>query len=330
MGRTGLKVSEIGLGCNPLGGHVGEKEALIILDAALDRGITLFDTADIYFKGRCEEVVGKALKNWPRDKVVVISKVGGRMGYHANSGGLSRVHVMQAVDDSLRRLQTDYVDIYMAHFPSPETHIEETLRTFDDIVRGGKARYIGCSNFPAWRICKALWISSEQKIARFDCVQSRYNIVTRAVEQEVFPLCESEQIGVIAYNVLAGGLLTGKYSRNGPAPEGTRFGRLDLGQRYKTRYWYDRNFEALEKLRVIGQQYGHTLPQIALSWALNKPPVTCAIVGATSVEQLDHNLSALELSMSPAEMKACDDIWELTLPPGWSLQMGLDSLLPRS
>ena len=321
LGRTGLKVSEMALGCASFGGPADEKASIEILDRALGGGITLFDTSNIYQGGRSEEILGKAMKGWQRDKVVIATKVGGKTGEGCYDAGLSRKHIMTSIEESLRRLQTDYIDIYQAHWPDQSTPIDETLYTFDSLVRAGKVRYVGCSNYTAWELCKALWTSSENKLTRFDCVQPRYNLITRWIEYDLIPLCVNEGIGLITYNPLAGGFLTGKYHREGPPLEESRFGG-ELGGIYRRRYWYERNFEAVEKLSSIVRDFGHTLPQVALAWVLHNQAISSVIIGVNSIDQLMANLSCLDITMPQEELDALEQVWEDMLPAGWFFQMG--------
>ena len=210
VGRTGLKVSAIGMGTGFFGSHTNEADAMKIMDVAFEKGINLFDTANSYTGGKSEEIVGKALKN-KRHAVVLATKVANRQGPGPNDLGLSRKHIMRAVEESLRRLDTDYIDIYYAHTPDYTTPIEETLRAFDNLVQQGKVRYIACSNFHAWQLIKALWVSDLYNLARFVCIQTPYNLITRDIEYELLPCCDSEGVGVTVYNPLAAGLLTGKH-----------------------------------------------------------------------------------------------------------------------
>lgn len=305
MGRTGLKVSVICLGTMLFGDQVNEETARAIVDTCWEAGVNFFDTADVYVQGRSEEVLGRLLKG-RRHQAVIATKVQGVMGQGPNDRGLSRAHIMQAVEASLRRLQTDYIDLYQTHWPDYDTPLEETLRALDDLVRQGKVRYVGCSNYPAWYLCKSLWISDVRNLVRFDCAQPRYNLLDRAIEGELLPLCAEEGIGVIPYNPLAGGFLTGKYKRGQPPPEDTRFARRkDL---YVPRYWQDSNFDAVEKLVDAAQRYGKTPPQLALAWLLHNPVITAPIVGASRPSQIEETLQAVDMTLSEEELAACDGI----------------------
>lgn len=301
LGRTGLKVSALCLGTMTFGNQTDQDEAFGIMDRALDAGVFFFDTADVYpvvptpeTWGRTEEIIG----NWlaargARNRIVLASKARAKVGPGANDGGLSRKHLLAAVDDSLRRLQTDYLDLYQVHSFDPETPLDETLRALDDIVRSGRARYIGCSNFAAWQLGKALWTSDMLKLARFDVIQPRYNLLDRAIERELLPLCADQQVGVIPYSPLAGGLLTGKYGRgNEPDPR----------SRY---YLFGREaqvtpavLDAVDGLGALARENGMTVAQLAIAWLLANPVVTSPIVGATRAAQLDETLKAADLTLS--------------------------------
>jgi len=313
LGRAGLKVSEICLGTMTFGDQVGETEAINIMRSATAAGVNFFDTADMYVGGKSEQIVGKALKG-ERDSVVLASKVGNRMGPGANDIGLSRKHIMRAIEDSLRRLETDYLDLYYVHLPDYDTPIEETLHALDDLVHQGKVRYIACSNFRAWQLCKALWVSDVHNLARFDCIQSPYNLLTRDIEYELLPLCASEGVGVSVYNPLAGGLLTGKHDPTKPPAKGTRFTLENLGPMYYERYWSASNFEAVAHLKEIANERGRNLIQFSLAWILSNETITSAICGASSVKQLEQNLGATEVRLSPEELAACDGVWQQLRP----------------
>ena len=311
MGRTGLKISEITLGTMIFGQQVDEAESIKIIDLALEKGINSFDTADGYAGGRSEEIVGKALKN-KRHVVVLASKVASKQGPGPNDAGLSREHILQAVENSLRRLGTDYLDIYYAHHPDNTTPIEETLRAFDTLVRQGKVRYAACSNYRAGQLVRALAVSEQRNLARFDCIQTVYSLITRDIEAELLPTCADEGVGVVVYNPLAGGLLTGKHNGNQPPTADTRFGQNPM---YLERYWSPINFKAVEHLKQIAAAYNRKPAQFALAWVLGNPGIASAIVGASSAAQLAENLGALDVKLSPDETKACDDVWLELRPP---------------
>jgi aryl-alcohol dehydrogenase-like predicted oxidoreductase len=311
LGRTGLKVSAIGLGCMMFGQQVNEDDAIKIMDVAVDKGINLFDTAEGYNEGRSEECVGKAIKN-KRHAVVLATKVFSSQGTGPNDSGLSREHILRAVEDSLKRLGTDYIDLYYAHKPDYDTPIEETLRAFDTLIQQGKVRYVACSNYYVWQLVKALGISEHYNLARFDCIQSPYNLITRDIETELLPCCASEGIGVTVYHPLAAGLLTGKHDPSKSPANNTRFG---MNRGYYERYWSPINFQAIARLKQIADSHNQSLAQFSIAWILNNPVISSAIVGATSTRQLEENIGAMELKITADEIKACDDIWLELRPP---------------
>lgn len=315
LGNTGLKVSEICLGTMTFGGQCDEKTSLAILDRATDRGVFFLDTADAYpvpptpeTAGRTEEILGRWLKG-RRDCFVLASKCRIRVGHGANDEGLSRRHILKACEDSLRRLQTDYIDLYQTHTTDPQTPREETLRALDDLVRQGKVRYLGCSNTPAWEIALCLGISDRHGWNRFVCVQPRYNLLWREIESELLPLCRDQGLGVIAYNPLAGGLLTGKYLGKTEPIAGSRFTLGKTGELYRERYWHQAQHEAVARLHAFFQQRGKALTQVAVAWVLQQPGLTCAIVGASRPEQLDASLAAVDLQLDAEELAACHAAW---------------------
>jgi aryl-alcohol dehydrogenase-like predicted oxidoreductase len=316
MGRTGLKISEICLGTMTFGKQSDEGTAFAIMDVAADCGVNFLDTADIYpvppslaLVGRTEEIVGKWLKG-KRDQFIIATKCGNRTGGKPNDSGLSRKHILEAIEASLRRLQTDFVDIYFAHLPDPETPIEETLRALEDLVRSGKARYLGCSNFTAWQIAKSLWTSDKLGFSRFDVVQPRYNLLYREIENEILPLCRDQALGVVPFNPLAAGFLTGKYQKGLEPPDNTRFGLFrEPDSLYRERYWKDHHFRAVEDLQRFFEPRKRLLIHVALAWVLSRPEVTSAIVGASRPEQLKETLSGLEVQLDEEEMKFCDSLW---------------------
>jgi aryl-alcohol dehydrogenase-like predicted oxidoreductase len=319
LGRTGLRVSEICMGTMTFGSQADEEAAHAILDRALDAGVNFVDTADVYpvpptieTAGRTEEIVGRWLRG-KRSRVVVATKCRGRVGPGPNDEGLSRAHILDAVEASLRRLQTDYIDLYQVHAPDADTPLEETLQALDDLVRWGKVRYLGCSNFEAWRLYKSLWVSGRLHLARFDCVQPRYNLLHREIERDLLPVCAEEGIGVIAYNPLAGGFLTGKYRRDEPPPEGTRFALGGgSGSLYRNRYWHARLFDAVDRVKEVAGSCGVTPAQVSVAWLLQQPAVTSAIIGATRREQVEETLKGTELTLDAAAMEALSAI----APPG--------------
>ncbi len=318
MGNTGLKVSEVCLGTMTFGHQCDAKTSFAILDRAAAAGVTFLDTADAYpvpptpeTAGRTEEIVGKWLEG-KRDRFVLATKCRLRVGPGANDEGLSRRHVLRAAEASLRRLRTDYLDLYQAHFPDPDTPLEETLRAFDDLVRQGKVRYVGCSNYPAWQVALGLGLSARLGLARFDCVQPRYNLLYREIEAELLPLCRDQGVGVIVYNPLAGGFLSGKYRSLEPVP-GTRFALGKTGELYRERYWHQAQLDAVERLGRFFEPRGQSLVRVAVAWVLAQAGVTAAIVGASRPEQLDESLAAVEVTLDAEAREACNLAW-LSLP----------------
>jgi len=313
LGRTGLKVTEVCLGTMTFGHQSDEPTAFAIMDEALARGINFIDTADVYpvpvaleTVGRSEEIVGRWLVG-KRDDIILASKCRHPMGRRPNDAGLSRKHIFEAINASLRRLQTDYLDLYQVHAPDPDTPIDETLSALETIVQSGKARYVGCSNFKAWELAKALWTSDKLGLARFDSVQPRYNLLARDIEAEMLPLCLDQGVGVIAYNPLAGGLLTGKHQRDQPPAENTRF--AIAGKPYRERYWNDANFAAVERLKEFFAARGKALTHVAIAWILRQPAVTSAILGATSAAQLNDSLKAVDTAIDDEEMAQLNRVW---------------------
>jgi aryl-alcohol dehydrogenase-like predicted oxidoreductase len=297
LGNTGLSVSAIDLGCMTFGREIDEAAARPIIQRALDAGINFFDTADVYGQGASEEIVGRALKD-VRDKIVLATKFFGKMGEAPNDQGASRYHIMSSIDASLRRLQTDHIDLYQIHHFDPSTPLEETLRALDDLVRAGKVRYVGCSNYAAWQVVRALRVSAREHLAKFVSVQPRYNLVFREPETELLPMCESEGLGVIPYSPLAGGFLTGKYARGAPIPPDTRLATAPF---YQDIYVKDKNFRVVEALDRYAIKRGVPKEQLALAWVMAHPSVTAPIVGARTVAQLETALAALELHMTSEE-----------------------------
>ena len=302
MSRICLGTMTFGLQCDEAASHA-------ILDRAVDGGITFLDTSDVYplggslaTVGRTEEILGRWLED-KRHGFVVATKVFGAMSDKPWDRGLSRKHILDAIDGSLRRLRTDYVDLYQCHHPDPETPMDETLRAMDDVVRAGKARYVGCSNYHAWQVARALGRSEVMGVVRFDSVQPRYNLLFRQIERELLPLCREEGIGVIPYNPLAGGFLTGKHRRDAGPTAGTRFTLGNAGPRYQERYWHEREFETVEALRPLAKEAGMSMTELAIAWTLANPVITSPIVGASRPDQLDDVLRATEKPLA-ADLKA--------------------------
>jgi aryl-alcohol dehydrogenase-like predicted oxidoreductase len=314
LGRTGLKVSEICLGTMTFGSLPGmrrapgcdEETSLAILNAYLDQGGNFIDTADGYADGRSEEIVGKGLKG-RRDDVVLATKVFFPFGAGANRKGLSRKHILEGIEGSLRRLQTDYLDLYQVHCFDTHTPLEETLAALDVLVRQGKVRYLGCSNFGAWQLAKALGVSALHGYARFDCLQPQYSLVCRPIEREILPLCRAEGVGIIAWSPLGGGFLSGKYRSGEGAPQGSRLADSDPSLRsWVERLFTERNFGILRALEEASARLGKALSQVAVAWLLAMPGVTSAIIGARNLPQLHENLGAGGWDFPSEEWKKLD------------------------
>lgn len=312
LGRTGLKVSSICMGTMQFGWSTDEPTAHAVMSRAVELGINFFDTADVYtrwIEGSSGGISETYIGNWlasgavQRDEVVIATKVRGKMGEGPNDKGLSRYHIMNAVEASLRRLRTDYIDLYQTHSPDHETPLDETLRAMDDLVRSGKVRYVGCSNYPAWLLAKSLWISDIHKLARYDSLQPHYSYVYRAeFERELQPLCLDQGVGVIPYSPLGAGFLTGKYRRDGSLPESKRAGTV------QQRYMNERGFAAVDKLEEVGRASGVTIAQTAIAWVLANPAVTSAIIGATSIAQLEDTIKGADVTLSAEDKAALDAV----------------------
>lgn len=306
FGRTGLKVSKLGLGCGGFGGvgsepslfGRGEDEAMAfaIMDRALDLGINYFDTADSYGGGRSEEMIGRWLRSrGRRDQVVLSTKVFNRMGPGPNDSGLSRRHIMQAVEDSLRRLQTDWLDLYVTHEVDPSTPLEETLGALDGLVRQGKVRYVGASNIEAWRLTKALWISDRHDVARYEGVQNQYNLLNRGIEAEIVPLAEDQGLAVTPFSPLAGGFLTGKYTLDASYPPGSR---MTLRPQPYGSLLTTATFRAIDALRAEAAQWDVSTGALALAWVHSHPRVTAALIGPRSPEQFAPAQESLQVVLT--------------------------------
>jgi 1-deoxyxylulose-5-phosphate synthase len=316
FGRSGLPVSRLCLGTMTFGLQCDEAQSGAILDAAAAGGIDFLDTADVYpvggdlgTVGRTEEILGRWLAG-KRRSFVVATKCFGRMGPLPWDQGMSRKHILDAIDASLRRLRTDYVDIYQLHSHDPASPLDEALEALDRIVQSGKTRYAGVSNWPAYRIARGIGRTEVKGLARLASAQPRYNLLFRSFERDLLPLCQEEGIAVIPYNPLAGGLLTGKHVRTEAPPAGTRFTLGSAGAAYQARYWHDRQFETIEALRGIAGEAGMSLATLAVAWVLANPAVTAPIIGASRPEQLADSLAAVTMPLSP-ELKARLD--ELTM-----------------
>ena len=313
LGRTGLKVSPLCMGTMQFGWSLNEAESHMVLSAAHGSGINFFDTADVYSKwvegnagGVSESIIGSWMKQnrIPRHQVVLATKVRGDMGRAPNDEGLSRLHIMNAVDASLRRLQTDYIDLYQSHWTDEDTPIEETMRAFDDLVKQGKVRYVGASNYAAWELMQALWVSDKYDLARYDSLQPHYNLIYREeFERELRDVCKTYGIGVIPYSPLAGGFLTGKYRKNAPLPESKR-------AEGRKRAMTEQNFNLLFELEALATPRKVSIAQIALAWILADPVITSPIIGATSIDQLDENFGALNVKLTEDELARLNKMTE--------------------
>jgi 1-deoxyxylulose-5-phosphate synthase len=317
LGRTGLRVPPICLGTMTFGLQCDETTSFAILDRAFEGGVDFIDTADVYplggdltTVGRTEEIVGRWMRDrGSRDRVVLATKCAGRVGPGPNDGGLSRYHIQRAVEASLRRLGTDVIDLYQVHAFDPHVPVDETLRALDDLVRAGKVRYVGCSNYPAWRLGQALATSARLGIGRYETVQPRYNLLYRDIETDLLPLCRSESLGVIVYNPLAGGFLSGKYAKGTEPQAGTRFTLGNAARIYQQRYWNGAQFDAVAALRAVVDTRGQSLASIAVAWVLAQPGITSAIVGASEPSQLEETLAAAGLQFDQELRDACDAAW---------------------
>lgn len=304
LGRSGLRVSEIGLGGNNFGGRADEETSISIINRALELGINLIDTANTYTQGRSEELVGKAVKG-KRSQVVIATKFG-----YPNSAGPteqrgSRNHLMKAVEASLRRLGTEYLDLYYYHYPDPETPIEETLCALDDLVRVGKVRYLGCSNFTAWQLCEALWTSRFHHLEPFIAVQSKYSLLDRSIERELVPCCQTYGTGVVPWGPLASGFLTGKYRRGQEVPPGARLANPPSIYRD---ILTEANFDKLAKLEAFARERGHRVGELAIAWLLSHPWLGSVIAGAMNLEQLSDNVTAASWKLSAEDLAQLDQV----------------------
>ena len=318
MGRTGLKVSEVCLGTMTFGHGTDERASEEIVDLAFDSGVNFFDTANTYGDGASEVLLGNALKGRRRDAVVA-TKVFNPFGPGPNDSGMSRVHIMNAVEDSLRRLQTDYLDLYYIHHVDTQTPLEEMLRALDDLVRQGKVRYTACSNYEAWRLMEALWISDSEGWARFDCYQPQYSLVVRDIEEELIPVCELKGLGVVVWSPLGGGFLSGKYR---PGQRSVTGSRSEEGWAYPERYFADCADDSLAALLDMAESTGHSPAQVALRWVLEQPSITSVIIGARTVEQARDNIMAGSFCLKDEHVQRLNAV--SALPPRYPRAMEQD------
>lgn len=307
LGKTDLRVSRLSMGAMTFGGQVQEADAIRMVDACLEKGINFFDTANVYNRGQSEIILGRALKG-RRHKVVLATKARGKMGDEPDEVGLKRPAIRKAIDESLKRLGTDYVDLYYLHQPDWDTPIAETLAAMDELVREGKVRYPATSNYASWQVLQMLWLSENRGFVPPTVSQQMYNLLARGIEQEYLAFCKEFGIAVIAYNPLAGGLLTGKYSSPESPHDGTRF---DNNKMYQDRYWHPQYFESLAELAAIAERAGLSIVALAFRWLLTQPAVDSVILGATSLAQLEENFKACEgPPLSPEIMDQCDAVWQ--------------------
>jgi len=314
LGRSGLQVSRLCLGTMTFGLQSDEATGEAVMDKAVEAGVDFFDTSDAYplggdlaSRGRTEEIIGRWMVG-KRDRIILATKCFVPMGPSPMDGGNSRKHIMSAVEGSLRRLQTDYIDLYQLHGYDKNTPIDETLSALDDLVHSGKVRYVGCSNFLTYQLVRAVGRSEALRLARFDSVQPRYNLLFRQIEREMLPFCEEDGVGVIPYNPIAGGLLSGKHNRSAAPPEGSRFTLGNAGSMYQDRYWHEREFDTVEALRKVADEAGVSLVTLSVAWVLANKAVTAPIIGASRPEQLDATLAAATYQLDPDLKARLDDL----------------------
>jgi 1-deoxyxylulose-5-phosphate synthase len=297
LGRTDLQVSSIGLGCVTFGREIDEETAFAVMDRALERGINLIDTAEAYARGNSETVVGNWLaKSGKRDQIVLATKVAGK---------LNRERILSSAEASLRRLQTDVIDLFQVHHWDAQTPVEETLEALDLLVQQGKVRYIGCSNYAAWHLCKALWRQDVNGWGRMESVQPNYNLAVREIEKEMLPLCADQEVGVISYSPLGAGFLTGKYRKDAEIPQGTRF---DVIPDHQNIYFSDKNFDIVEGLRAKAQEMDVPVVRLALAWVINQPGITSVLIGARKIEHVEQAFEAESMGMSPELQEALSSL----------------------
>jgi len=314
LGRSGLQVSRLCLGTMTFGLQSDEATGFAIMDRAAEAGVDFLDTSDAYplggdlaSRGRTEEIIGRWMAG-KRDQFIIATKCFAPTGPAPFDAGNSRKHIMSAVEASLRRLQTDYIDLYQLHGYDQNTPIDETLSALDDLVHSGKVRYVGCSNFLTYQLVRAIGRSETLRLARFDSVQPRYNLLFRQIEREMLPFCEEDGVGVISYNPIAGGLLSGKHNASAPPPEGSRFTLGWAGEAYQDRYWHEREFETVEALRKLADQAGVSLVTLSVAWVLANKAITAPIIGASRPDQLDASVAAAEYKLDPDLKQQMDEI----------------------
>ncbi|MCP5101512.1 MAG: aldo/keto reductase [Chloroflexi bacterium] len=320
LGRTGVQVSRLCLGCMNFGGRTNEEDAIAIIDHAIDQGINFIDTANVYGhepgnydegRGRSELIVGKALQpSRKRNKIVLATKAHYPMHGEPNGSGNSRRHIIEQCHESLRRLHTDYIDLYQLHAADTAVPIDETLRALDDLIRAGKVRYIGTSGFPAWKLMEALWVSKELGLNRFVCEQPPYNLLDRRIERELLPMAQTYGVGIITWAPLAGGFLTGKYRADEAVPEDSRFSEFWRG--FGQEHYHDEVFEIIKQISGIANEKEASLAQLALAWQLIQPGITSSIIGPRTMAQLQDALGAVTVDLSEEDLTQINEI----APPG--------------
>lgn len=310
LGKSGLKVSRICLGSNNFGDQLNERDSIKIIDKALEMGINLIDTANMYTNGRSEKIIGKAVKG-RRDEVILATKVGLKIGQKPNEGGLSRKHILSQIKQSLESLETDFIDIYYLHRFDWETPYEETVRTLNDLVRQGKIRYIACSNFMAWQIAKFHEVCEKYNLEKFIAVQPPYNLLHREIEKDLIPYCKQEGLGILSYTPLMGGLLTGKYVKNKSPPANSR-------ATYNSRYWesinVEGNFMAVHQIQNVADEIAIPLSKLAVAWILKNPAITASIVGVSTLEQVEENCRITEIKISDEIYNKLNEITKNYIP----------------
>ena len=306
LGRTGLKVSALWLGTANFGREIDAAQSFAIMDRAHAAGITCIDTANAYSKGGAEEIVGAWIaERGVRQEIVLATKVYAAMGQGPNDRGLSRRHIMAQIEASLRRLRTDYIDLYQSHFPDATTPLDETMRALDDLVHSGKVRYIGCSNYPAWQVTKAAWISERLGLYSFVSVQPRYNLLWREPEPEIFPMCQDLGLGVITFSPTAGGFLTGRYQRGSAIEPGSRFAIVSA---YKDSYWKDEHFRFVDAFVANARRRGVGPAELAIAWVASHPAVTAPIIGVRTLDHLEQALRSQDIRLTAEERAEIADL----------------------
>ena len=307
LGRTGLKISNLCLGTNMFGAsYVPNSEAECLIKEANEQGVNFIDTADFYNEGESEKIIGRTIKN-KRNNFVIATKRFMPTNKDINSKGLSRKHIITAVENSLKRLSTDYIDLYQLHYWDPDCPIDETINTLNDMVHQGKIRYLGCSNFAAWQLCKSLWISDKRNFERFESIQPEYNFRQKDIENEIMPLCTDQEISIIPYQILMGGLLTGNYAKESEPNKNSHLASAHA-QRAKNKYWNNDNFNMIEQLKSIEQKTGYNPISLTIAWTLSKPAVSSVIVGASKKSQILSNVKSANIILNQEILDQLDSL----------------------